>query len=143
MMLRKGESGLADDRPRVPEAKPDGVSRRIIYVIDDDPSVRNSLARYLRAVGLEVTSFASAEEFLTRMAALPPGAMVVDVELPGLSGLELLGQMAASGIRWPAVLISGSHEGYEAAASRLLGPGRYLRKPFEPAALLQALGLPA
>lgn len=105
--------------------------------------MRNSLTRYLRVLGVEVHSFGSAEDFLAQVSGLVPGSLVVDMELPGATGLDLLNHMARSGLNWPAVVISGSHEGYEEAVTQVIGPGRYLRKPFDPAALLQILSLSA
>ena len=113
-----------------------------VYVIDDDPSVRNALIRFLASKGMTVSGFAGAEEFLAELARLPAGGLIVDMQLRGMSGLEMLRQMARAGTHWPAVVISGSHEGHEAAVSLELGPGRYLRKPFETEDLLRALHLP-
>ena len=126
-----GERQLAQDDDRLP--------RQTIYVIDDDPSVRNALTRYLAMIGMDVRSFGTAESFLAELTGLPAGSLIVDMELPGASGVELLSQMARAGMHWPAVVISGSHEGHEEAVTAQLGPDRYLRKPFDPEALLQAL----
>jgi FixJ family two-component response regulator len=113
--------------------------RQTIYVVDDDPSVRNALVRFLSLREMEVSGFGAAEEFLAELPRLPPGALIVDMQLPGMSGLALLSQMAQAGIHWPAVVISGSHEGHEEEVVLELGPDRYLRKPFEVDALLRAL----
>jgi len=117
----------------------DLLPKQTIYVIDDDPSVRNALTRYLTLIGMDVRSFGTAEGFLAELTGLPAGSLIVDMELPGVSGLELLLQMARAGFHWPAVVISGSHEGHEEAVSAELGPNRYFRKPFDPEALLRAL----
>jgi len=114
-------------------------ARQAVYVIDDDPSVRNALLRFLSLKGMQATGFETAERFLAELPGLAAGALVVDVQLPGISGLELLAQLARGGIDWPAVVISGSHEGHDDAVTRALGPDRYLRKPFDPDGLLRVL----
>ena len=113
--------------------------QQTVYVIDDDASVRNALVRFLAMKGMHALGFATAEQFLEQLPRLGPGALIVDVQLPGLSGLELLDRMARAGRDWPALVISGSHEGHEEAVARDLGLGRYLRKPFDPETLLRAL----
>ena len=110
-----------------------------VYIIDDDPSVRNALLRFLTMQGMTALGFDTAEQFLEQLPGLAAAALIVDMQLPGMSGLALLGQLARDGIHWPALVISGSHEGHEEAVSRELGLGRYLRKPFDPDALLRAL----
>ena len=116
-----------------------GFARQTVYIIDDDPSVRNALLRFLAVKGMKARGFETAEHFLAELPGLAAGAMIVDMQLPGMNGLELLGQVARAGIDWPAVVISGAHEGHEDAVARALGQGRYLRKPFDPDALLSAL----
>ena len=110
-----------------------------IYIIDDDRSVRNALIRFLALCGLEALVFDTAEAFLAELETLPAGALIVDMQLPGLNGLELLDEMARAGMHWPAIVISGAHEGYEDAVSSALGPDHYLRKPFDAEALMRAL----
>ncbi len=113
--------------------------KQAVYIIDDDPSVRNALLRFLAMQGMDALGFDTAEQFLAQLPGLAAGALIVDVQLPGISGLELLAQLARAGMDWPAIVISGSHEGHEDAVSGALGRGRYLRKPFDPDALLRAL----
>jgi|SRR5215467_15548055 len=110
-----------------------------IYIIEDDPSFGNALVRFLAINGLEALVFDTAEAFLAELQTLPAGALIVDMQLPGLNGLELLDEMARAGVHWPALVISGDHEGHEDAVSCLLGPNHYLRKPFDAEALLPAL----
>lgn len=110
-----------------------------VYIIDDDPSVRGALLRFLGMKGMTARGFETAERFLAELPGLAAGALIVDVQLPGMNGLELLAQLARTGIDWPAVVISGSHEGHDEAVARALGPDRYLRKPFDPDGLLRVL----
>jgi len=115
------------------------LSGRIVYIVDDDPSVRNALTRYLAVIGMDVMGFDSAEQFLAQLAGLPAGLLIVDMQLPGICGLQLIREMARAGIHWPTVVISGSHEGHEDEVALEVGPDRYLRKPFDAEALLRAL----
>lgn len=118
---------------------PDREANQRVYIVDDDPSVRNALIRFLTMKGTAVRGFATAEQFLADLPGLAPGTLIVDVQLPGMSGLQMLGELARDGVEWPALVISGSHEGHEETVARELGPGRYLRKPFDPDAILRAL----
>ncbi len=112
-----------------------------IYIIDDDRSIRTSLMRLFATKQTQARAFDSAEAFLAELDGLPPGTMIVDMQLGGMGGLDLLGKMAGAGMRWPAVVISGSQDGHEEAVSAQLGPDCYLRKPFDVEALLRALVL--
>ena len=109
------------------------------YIIDDDPSVRSAIVRFLTMQGMNAQGFDTAEQFLAALSGLVPGVLIVDVQLPGMCGLTLLDQLARTGTDWPAIVISGSHEGHEEIVARQLGADRYLRKPFDPDALLRAL----
>jgi FixJ family two-component response regulator len=68
----------------------------VVYVVDDDPSVREALSSLIRSVELGVETFGSAREFLTRQPSDKPGCLVLDVRLPGLSGLDLQRELAAA-----------------------------------------------
>ena len=110
----------------------------VVVVVDDDPSVRRGVARLLRTGGFEVQAFASAEEFLAAPGARPPACLVLDVQLPGLSGLELCERVRRHGAEVPIVFIT-AHEEYLADAPRDLCHTVWLRKPFEAHALLSAV----
>jgi CheY-like chemotaxis protein len=127
--VRFDGSAQSSERPRV-------------FIIDDDRSVRRALSRLLATKGMEVHAFESAEAFLAELDKLPQGSMIVDIQLVGMGGLELLGEMARAGKRWPAVVISGSLAGHEDAVALEIGPDRYLRKPFDVEVLLRALSCP-
>ena len=110
-------------------------------IVDDDPSIRSSLARVLRLHGIHAETFASAEEFLERLPRGAPRFLVLDVHLGGRSGFELQDQLVSQGAAPPIVFIT-AHESIPAArlepATGALG---FLRKPFDAAALL-ALVIP-
>jgi FixJ family two-component response regulator len=111
-----------------------------VVIIDDDASVRKAMRRLIRSVGWMVTTHASAEEFLSAGGDPAPGCLIIDVRLPGMSGLELQRLLADSG-RDVAVVIMTAHED-QAVRREALGAGAidYIAKPFERDRLLGAVG---
>ena len=79
----------------------------VIFVVDDDPSIRDALTSLIRSVGLRVETFASARAFLAPQPSDAPGCLVLDVRLPGLSGLDLQRELAAAQITIPIIFITG------------------------------------
>jgi CheY-like chemotaxis protein len=120
--------------PRVPRA-----ASSAVYVIDDDPSMRRSLARLLACSNWQVRTFDSAESFLAEMDGLSNGCLVVDVQLMGMSGLDLLARLADERRLWPIITMSGSHNEEAERESLRLGAKAFLRKPFEPQDLLNTI----
>jgi len=111
----------------------------MVYVIDDDRSIGRSLDRLLKVSNWRVRTFASAEALLAELEQLQTGFLVVDIQLPGMTGLELLERMHEMQRPWPVVAMSGSNdENVEREALRL-GAKLFLHKPFDPQALLNAL----
>lgn len=110
-----------------------------VLVVDDDPSVRRALGRLLRSAGFEVTTFASGAELLAHEPPSPPGCVVLDIRLPGMSGIELHRRLRAAGRAFPVVFITG-HDKRE-VAGETLPPGvvALLEKPFDEEALLRAI----
>ena len=112
----------------------------VIAVIDDDPSVRRGLARLLRSGSFPVLAFESAEAFLTATTTgMTPSCLIVDVHLPGMSGIELQDYLESRRIRWPIILISARPE---SLPTHRLGRGAtvaLLRKPISEATLVAAL----
>lgn len=98
--------------------------------MDDDASLRSALARALRASGIRVEAFASAEEFLDRVVAGAPECLVLDIHLGGLSGFELQDVLKARGDVPPIIFITG-HDDLLAEPARAAGAHGYLRKPFD------------
>jgi FixJ family two-component response regulator len=109
----------------------------IISIVDDDQSVRQSLASLLRSVGFAVRAFGSAEDFLKAGQPGATGCLLLDLRMPGMSGLEL--QLAAAGVRVPSVFLTA--HGDEEARARALRAGAvaFLTKPFSENALLDAV----
>ena len=109
------------------------------FVIDDEEIVRNSLGRLLRAIGVNSTGFASGEAFLGYYRGDEPGCLIVDIRMPGLSGLDLLETLQQRGCAMPAIVISGhTDEGSVRRLENLRAVG-LLEKPFSLAQLKEML----
>jgi RNA polymerase sigma factor (sigma-70 family) len=110
-----------------------------IAIVDDDPSVREGLSSLIRSAGLQVETFASAQEFLARPGAEAPSCLVLDLQLPGLSGLDLQKRMAEVGLETPIVFLTG-HGNIPASVQAMKGGAvEFLTKPFDEQDLLQAI----
>lgn len=110
-----------------------------IVVVDDDPSILKSLARLLRSVGYTVESFASPQDCLSSWEASLPGCYVIDVQMPGMSGFELLAQLRQQGCQSPAIFITAHDSSLSRASAHQHGSTGLLLKPFEDTALLAAV----
>ncbi|HTO68638.1 MAG TPA: response regulator transcription factor [Myxococcota bacterium] len=111
----------------------------IVFVVDDDDSMRAALRSLIHSAGLEVETFASAREFLARPPAERASCLVLDVRMPGLSGLELQEQMAASGVEMPIIFITGHGDVPTSVRAMKAGATEFLTKPFSDLDLLQAV----
>ena len=109
-----------------------------IVVVEDDAGMKKAIERLLRAAGFQPVSFASAEELLQTEAAESAVCLVLDIHLPGLSGLELRRILVASGRAKPIIFITGQDEPSLRDEAQRLGCA-YFRKPFEGKALLEAI----
>ncbi len=109
-----------------------------VYVVDDDPQVCESLSLMVRSVGLEPKTYPSAEAFLDGChdAPGPPKCLVLDVRMPGLSGLGLQQTLAAQGRRMPIIMISGCADIPMAVQAMSMGALDFLEKPFSRRAIL-------
>ncbi|HTN54347.1 MAG TPA: response regulator [Anaeromyxobacter sp.] len=110
-----------------------------IHLVDDEGPFLESLARLLRLKGLTVVTHSSAEEFLARSAGDDGACLVVDLNMPGLSGIELLEVLAETHPELPVVFISGSADVPSSVRAMKRGAVDFLTKPFEPEALLAAI----
>jgi FixJ family two-component response regulator len=113
---------------------------RTIVIVDDDESVRKALCRLLRSVGNNVQGFATAEEFLQGSLQPEPDCLVLDVHLPGLSGLELQERLNAGNRRIPVVFITAYEDEAACQLAMQQGAMAFLHKPFEERSLLEAIG---
>jgi FixJ family two-component response regulator len=111
----------------------------IVLVVDDDVSVREALGSLIRSAGLRVQTFASAQEFLARPRADVPSCLVLDVRLPGLSGLDLQKRMAEVNLEIPIVFITGHGDVPTSVQAMKAGALEFLTKPFADRDLLDAI----
>jgi FixJ family two-component response regulator len=109
-----------------------------IVVVDDDPSMNQALERLLGAAGLRVRAFTSSEALLASDAIAEASCLVLDIELPGLSGLDLQFHLASSGVSLPVVFITGHDHPIFRQKAGLAGAD-YLTKPFAGSDLLRAV----
>ena len=110
-----------------------------VFVVDDDEPMRQSLKNLIRSVGLRVEAFASAQDFLRSKLPNVPGCLVLDVRLPGLSGLDLQKQMADAGIEIPIIFITGHGDIPMTVRAMKAGAVEFLTKPFRDQDLLDAI----
>ena len=111
----------------------------IVFVVDDEPSVCLSMKRLLRSVGLEARTFTSAQEFLLSDRPDAPGCLILDVRLPGLSGLELQVRLAAEKIDLPIIFVTGFGDIPMSVRAMKAGATEFLTKPFREQDLLEAI----
>lgn len=109
-----------------------------IIIVDDDTSMSQAIERLLSAVGLRSRSFATAEEFLSSGAAVHAALLIFDIQLPGISGLELQRRLAAEGSVAPVIFITGQDRAFTRDQACLSGVA-YFVKPFAGAELIQAV----
>ena len=114
-------------------------AKAIVFVVDDDVSVREGLGSLIRSAGLRVETFASAQEFLARPRADVPSCLVLDVRLPGLSGLDLQKRMTEVNIEIPIVFITGHGDVPTSVRAMKAGAVEFLTKPFDDRDLLDAI----
>jgi FixJ family two-component response regulator len=111
----------------------------LVYVIDDDASMRDTLSDLLRSVGLRVQTFGSAQEFLRHQQPEEPSCLLLDVQLPGLSGLELQEELARRGSPLPIIFLTGHGDIPTTVRAMKAGAIEFLTKPFRDEDLLQAI----
>ena len=114
-------------------------SNQMVLVVDDDPSVREALSGLIRSVGLQVETFASAQEFLRHPRPDAAACLVLDVRLPGLSGLDLQRELTNSGERMPIIFITGHGDIPMSVRAMKAGAAEFLPKPFREQDLLDAI----
>lgn len=114
-------------------------SAATVFVVDDELSVRQSLSRLLRAAGLNVVTFASAQAFLKGYDPSIPGCLVLDLAMPGLNGLELQEALAARGGVLPTIFLSGHGDLPSGVKAMKHGAVDFLSKPVDATDLIQAV----
>ena len=116
-------------------SKPDSV----VFVVDDDAAVRDAIQSLIRSVGLYVEGFASAQDFLRSKRPDVPGCLVLDIRLPGFSGLQLQSKLADADIRIPIVFMTGHGDIPMTVKAMKGGAVEFLTKPFRDQDLLEAV----
>jgi FixJ family two-component response regulator len=111
----------------------------IVWVVDDDASVREALRSLIRSAGLRVETLASAQEFLARPRVEAPSCLVLDVRMPRLSGLDLQKRMAEISLQIPIVFITGHGDVPTSVRAMKAGAVEFLTKPFDDQDLLEAI----
>jgi FixJ family two-component response regulator len=120
-------------------SSPKSKATPIVFVVDDDISVRESLESLIRFVGWQAKTFASAEEFLARPRALVPSCLVLDISLPDLNGLDLQKLIAPRRIDMPIIFITGHADIPMTVQAMKAGAVEFLTKPLDDDALLSAI----
>jgi len=113
----------------------------IVFVVDDDPSVRRSIKRLIGSVGLQVELFGSAQEFLLSKRPDAPSCLVLDIRLPGISGLDFQHELADSNIHIPIIFITAHGDIPMTVRAMKAGAVEFLTKPFREQDLLDAIQL--
>ena len=111
----------------------------VVFIVDDDASVRDALKRLIRSVGLRVELFGSAQEFLQRGRPDVPSCLVLDVRLPGIGGLDLQRQLADANVQTPIIFITAHGDIPMSVRAMKAGAVKFLTKPFRDQDLLDAI----
>src|SRR5678816_637159 len=112
----------------------------LVAIVDDDKSIRNATEDLLKSAGFSTATFESAERFLGSASRASASCMVADMQMPGMTGLELYQELVASGHGIPTVIITAHPEELTQARAREAGITCYLSKPFAPDDLLRCVG---
>lgn len=110
-----------------------------IAVVDDDEAVRSAIDNLVRSLGLRAVTFDSAEAFLGSVSSGTAACLITDVHMPGMSGIELQGHLAAMGNKIPIILITAFPKDHVRAQAEAGGAVGYLSKPFEPRLLVDCI----
>ena len=113
----------------------------IVFVVDDDASIRDALKSLIRSVGLRVELFGSSREFLQGQRPDAPSCLILDVRLPGASGLDLQRELADANIHVPIIFITGHGDMPMSVRAKKAGAVAFLTKPFRDQDLLDAIQL--
>src|SRR5712675_3533370 len=129
----------ASSAPGQSKSSPKSLATPIVFVVDDDISVRESLELLIRSEGWQPETFESAQEFLAHPRALVPSCLVLDVSLPGLNGLDLQKRVAVERPDMPIIFITGYGDVPTTVQAMKAGAVEFLTKPFGDDALLSAI----
>lgn len=113
--------------------------RLLVAIVDDEEPVRRALRRLFLSAGIDVETFASGYEFLGSVKTQPPDCAVLDLHLPGLTGLDVLERLAEANVRVPTVVVTGHDQAGLAEKALAAGASIYLRKPLDEQSLLDSV----
>src|SRR5712671_2802761 len=130
---------LASAADRESRSSPMSHAAPIVFIVDDDVSVRESLELLIRCEGWQPETFASAQEFLARPRVLAPSCMILDVSLPDLSGLDLQKRIAVDRIEMPIIFITGHGDVPMTVQAMKAGAVEFLTKPYSDEVVLNAI----
>ena len=111
----------------------------VVYVVDDEPAVRDSLAMLLRSVGLATRTFDGARGFLDAFQPAPNACLLADVRMPGMSGLELQEALRARGLKLPVIVLTGHGDIAMAVRAMKAGAADFIEKPYNDQVLIDAV----
>ena len=111
----------------------------VVFVIDDDPGVRGAIQGLLKSVGLRSEGFATAEQFLKRSPSTGPSCLILDVSLPGISGMDFQQQLRNAGLQIPIIFLTGHGDIPMTVKAMKSGAMEFLTKPFDDERLLDAI----
>jgi FixJ family two-component response regulator len=113
----------------------------MISIIDDDRSVREAVKSLVRSLGYEATAFASAQEYLDADGGRDSECIITDVQMPGMTGIDLQDRLIADGYRRPIILMSAMSAEHAGADASRTAASRFLKKPFSDERLIDCLDL--
>jgi len=113
--------------------------RRIVHVVDDDAAVRRALVRLLRSEGLEVVTYETAQAVLNAAPSLSSGCILLDLQMPGMDGLELLARLGELGIELPVIVVTGHGDVPTAVRAMKAGAVDFIEKPIDETQLFAAI----
>ena len=113
-----------------------------VYVVDNEESIRRSLKRLLKSMGYHAVTFESAEEFLDSTSGLGEGCILLDIRLPGITGLDLLEKLASWGAKYSVIIMTAHDNPQWRERAKKAGVVAYLKKPFDDQSLLDAIQFP-
>ena len=113
--------------------------KSVVFVVDDDEAARDSLCWLVRSVGLEVVTANSAVEFLDRLDPNQPGCLVLDIRMPGMSGLELLSKLGELRVSLPVIIITGHGDVPMAVRALKAGATDFIEKPYNDQVILDCI----
>ncbi|MHC4132819.1 MAG: response regulator transcription factor [Planctomycetota bacterium] len=107
------------------------IEKPVVFIVEDDESVRTALKRLMKSAGLRVRAFSSAEDFLNQESQNIHGCLILDLKMPGMNGLELQEKLAKSGSTMPIIFISAYQDVTAREQAMKAGAEAFLQKPFE------------